>query len=91
MEKGREWVVDRSQNMGPNYRNIFRLFRLAVTVQKNQWAVVLKLCNKMHVGYEKGREWATRSVLKHGTEIVGILETCGLYVTVQKTEWAVVL
>ena len=35
-----EWVVDRSQNMGPNCWNL-ETFGTAVNAQKTEWAVVL--------------------------------------------------
>ena len=48
VNKCREWVVDRSQNMGPNYINIFGRLGQSVNAQKMSGLLVLKLCNKMH-------------------------------------------
>ena len=47
-EKGREWAVDRSQNMGPNYGNIFGHLGLSVNAQKLKWAVCVEFGIKMH-------------------------------------------
>ena len=40
MRKCREWVVDRSQNMGPNYGNIFGHLEQSVNAQKLMWAAL---------------------------------------------------
>ena len=40
VNKYREWVVDRSQNMGPNYGNIFGHLGQSVNAQKLMWAVL---------------------------------------------------
>ena len=53
MRKCREWVVNRSQNMGPNYGKFFGHLGQSVTAQKNQWLLVLKMCIKMYIDMEK--------------------------------------
>ena len=90
MRKCREWVVNRSQNMGPNYGKFFGHLGQSVTVQKVGCCLCGNLVLKCMLDMEKGREWAARSVPKHGTEIVEILETFGTAVNAQKLLWAVV-
>ena len=42
VNKCREWVVDRSQNMGPNYGKFFGHLGLSVNAQELIWAVMLE-------------------------------------------------
>ena len=43
MRKCREWIVNRSQNMGPNYGKFFGHLGQSVTAQKNQWASCVEI------------------------------------------------
>ena len=42
VNKCREWVVDRSQNMGPSYGKFFGHLGLSVNAQELIWAVMLE-------------------------------------------------
>ena len=48
VNKFRKWVVDRSQNMGPNYGNIFGHLGLSMNAQKLKWAVSVEFGIKIH-------------------------------------------
>ena len=43
VNKCREWVVGRFQNMGSNYGKYFWTFGLSVNPQKNQWAACVEI------------------------------------------------
>ena len=49
MRKCREWVVNRSQNMGPNYGKFFGHLGPSETAQKISGLLVLKLCIKVYI------------------------------------------
>ena len=58
VNKCREWVVDRSQNMGPNCLEFLVIFLTSVTVQKVGCCLCGNVVLKCMFDMEKGREWA---------------------------------
>ena len=84
LKKAGSGLFDRSQNMGPNYGNLFLHFWTVREVQKLIWVVMLKLCIKLCFGvyktgngYEirfqkvkpRSEEWAS-----HGQPTTGFLD-----------------